>query len=256
MIFSQDLMIIQHNHRETPIEQAPLETLPLPQLLLACREHQARFRHGAENDPRFCLELFRRTIEVGDPEAWRGLVDLYQPLLRARLQQQGLAPDMAEEVVQEAFVTFWLQSKTKAFVAFWLKSKADAMCAHMLAQVLNYLWGSMRFALIKLRRQQRDVSLPAESDSHPLLTSNGSEMVIEHALDARALLGCVRKLVTAHEWRVLWLRFGHELPPREIATLLGVPVAEIHTALASAKRRLRSDPQLRTIVAADGSLED
>jgi RNA polymerase sigma factor (sigma-70 family) len=254
MILSQDLMIIQHNHRETSIEQASLDTLPLPQLLLACREHQARFRHGVENDPQFCLELFRRTIEVGDPEAWRGLVDLYQPLLRARLQQQGLAPDMAEEVVQEAFVTFWLQSRSEAFVAFWLKSKAEVTSAHMLAQVLNYLWGSMRFALIKLRRQQRDISLPEESDSHPLLKSSDNELVIESALDAQALLGRVRKLVTAHEWRILWLRFGHELPPREIAMLLDAPVAEIHTTLASAKRRLRSDPQLRMFIAVDGCL--
>jgi RNA polymerase sigma factor (sigma-70 family) len=254
MILSQDLTIIQHNHVETPIEQAPLETLPLPQLLLACREHQARFRHGAENDPRFCLELFRRIIEVEDPEAWRGLVDLYQPLLRARLQQQRIMPDMAEEVVQEAFVTFWLKSKTEVFVTFWLKSKTDPTCTHLLAQILNYLWGSMRFALIKVRRQQRDVALATDDDSDPLLTSICSEMIIESALDARALLGRVRKLVTAHEWRILWLRFGHELPPREIAMLLDVPVAEIHTTLATAKRRLRSDPQLRMFVAADGCL--
>jgi DNA-directed RNA polymerase specialized sigma24 family protein len=182
--------------------------MPLPQLLLACREHLGRFRRGAENDPRYCLELFRRAVDARDGDAWHGLVDLYRPLLLSRLLQRGVAPDLAEEAVQEAFVALWLKSEGRAFSTY----------DHTLAQVLNYLWGSVRFALIRLRRQQREIALETDGEAHPRLTSSGDETLIESTLDARALLRRVRKLVTAHEWQVLWLRFGP----------------------------LRSDPQLRT----------
>jgi len=221
--------------QELLVAPTSFDTLPLPQLLLACHEHLGRFRRGADNDPRFCLELFRRAIDAQDPEAWRGLVDLYRPLLLARLQQRGITPDLAEEAVQEAFVTLWLKSTVGAV----------STCDHSLAQVLHYLWSGVRFALIKLHRRHHDVPLAAESDLHQLYISMGSEDTVERTIDAWMLLARVRKLVTAHEWRILWLRFGQEFPPREIATRLHIPVEEIHTSLAAAKRRLRNDPQLR-----------
>ena len=220
-----------------------LDTLPLPHLLTACRDQLGRFRRGAESDARFGLELFRRAIDAQDPDAWHALIELYRPLLLARLLQQGIAPDLAEDAVQEAFVALWSKSD----------SGAVSTCEHTLAQVLNYLWGSVRFALIKLRRQQHDIPLAAEREPPPLLIATGSETV-EQTFDARRALARIRTLVTAHEWWILWLRFGQELPPREIATRLGIPVADIHTTLASAKRRLRNDPQLRRFVEVDGEV--
>jgi hypothetical protein len=109
---------------------------------------QPNCERGAENDPRFCLELFRRALDGRDSEAWRGLVELYQPMLLARLQQRGVAPDLAEEALQEALVALWQRSECGRF----------STGQYTLAQVLNYLWGSVRFALIKLRRQQREIS--------------------------------------------------------------------------------------------------
>jgi DNA-directed RNA polymerase specialized sigma24 family protein len=111
--------------------------------------------------------------------------------------------------------------------------------------VLHYLWSSVRFALIKLHRQQHDISLAPE------LTTTGNETVVERLLDAQALLAHVRKLVTLQDWEVLWLRFGQEHSPREIAVRLGIPVEHVYLTLASAKRRLRSDPQLRTLIDGD-----
>ena len=221
--------------QELLVAPSSFATLPLPLLLPACREHLARFRRGADSDPRFCLELFRRAIDVQDSEAWRGLVELYRPLLLARLQQRGIALEMAEEAMQEAFVTLWLKSTTSAF----------STCDHTLPQVLHYLWSGVRFALIKLRRQQHDLPLAPE------FTSIGNEIVVERVLDAQALLVHIRKLVTIQDWEVLWLRFGQELSPREIAVRLGMPVEHVYLTLASAKRRLRSDPQLRTFIDGD-----
>jgi len=230
------------NQQDLLVKPTSFDMLPLPLLMLACREHLARFRRGADNDPRFCLELFRRALDAQDHDAWRGLVDLYRPLLLARLQQRGVAPDLAEEAVQEAFVTLWLKSTTGAF----------STCDHTLAQVLHYLWSGVRFALIKMRRQQYDVSLAPDSPLESEFASTGNETVVEQTLDARALLARIRKLVMAQEWEVLWLRFGQELPSREIAGRLSVPVEEVYLMLASAKRRLRSDPQLRRFVEVDG----
>src|SRR5215212_28748 len=115
MIFSHDLTIVLHNHCEALVAPVPLDMLPLPPLLLACREQMARFRRSAENDARFGLELFRRALDARDPDAWRGLVDLYQPVLLARLRQRGVASDLAEEAVQEALVTLWIRSDCGTF---------------------------------------------------------------------------------------------------------------------------------------------
>jgi RNA polymerase sigma factor (sigma-70 family) len=232
------LELVSLDYPEMLLVPISVDAIPLPQLLSACREHLARFRHGAESDPQFCLELFRRALDAHDPDAWHGLVELYQPLLSARLRQRGVAPEMAEEAVQEAFVALWLKSN----------SGAVSTSGQTLAQVLNYLWGSIRFALIKLRRQQHDVPLAPDCPLELEFTSTGDETTVVRALDAQALLARIRKLVTAHEWQALWLRFGRELPPREIAVQLAIPVEEVYFTLASAKRRLRSDPQLRTFM--------
>jgi len=84
-----------------------------------------------------------------------------------------------------------------------------------------------------------------DDEAQVLLPPIESSATIERTIDARALLMRVRGQVTQHEWHIFWLRFGRELPPREIATLLGISVDEIHMILASAKRRLRGDSQLR-----------
>jgi len=241
---AQVLELVPLDYPEMLLVPTSLDTLPLPQLLSACREHLGRFRRGAESDPEFCLELFRRALDARDPDAWHGLVDLYQPLLFARLRQRGIAPDLAEEAVQEAFVALWLKSE----------GGAVSTCGQTLAQVLNYLWGSVRFALIKLRRQQQDVPLAPDCPLGSEFTSTGDETTIERALDAQALLTRIRTLVTAPEWQVLWLRFGQELPPREIAMQVGIAVEEVYITLASAKRRIRNDPQLRTFMEGDSHL--
>jgi RNA polymerase sigma factor (sigma-70 family) len=233
MTKSQLLEITYGSSRTLP-DSTELETLPLPQLLEECQEHLGRFRLGQPNDPRFCLELFRRAIDEQDPLAWQCLFKLYRQLLVDRLQRQGIEHELAEDAVQEAFFTLWNKSASGSV------SARD----HSLAQVLHYLWGSVRFALIKLRRQQRDIPLVTENYSYAPLTTNDSEAV-NVVVDARGVLARVRALVTPFEWQILWLRFGQERPPREIAKALCIPVAEIHATLASAKRRLRNDPQLQ-----------
>jgi RNA polymerase sigma-70 factor (ECF subfamily) len=42
-------------------------------------------------------------IRVNDPEAWRRLLSLYQPLVRFWCARGGLAPEDVEDVTQEVF---------------------------------------------------------------------------------------------------------------------------------------------------------
>src|SRR5215212_2300855 len=195
-----------------------LDAIPLTQLLLSCDEQIDRFRRRAESDPRFCLELFRRAIDTLGHEAWRGLIELYRPLLIARLKRDGIDPEIAEEAVQEACFMLWLKSDAGMF----------STRERTLAEVLSYLWGSVRFARIKLQRQQRDLPLLVDNEAQVPLPPIESSATIERMIDARALLIRVRVRVTQHEWQIFWLRFARELPPREIATRLGVSVEEIH----------------------------
>lgn len=208
--------------------------LGLAQLLAACQEQLTRFRRRLPSEPQFLLELFRRATEQGDEEAWHGLVGLYRPLLIAQLLQDEVGPAQAEDAVQEAFVMLWLKSRSGAF----------STRGRTLAQVLDYLSGSVRFAVIKQRRQQRYLAPFGASELRPCPADGPG--AVERSIDMRALLTQLRPLVSAEEWRILWLRFGEAIPPRRLAELIGMPVAKIHLILATAKRRLRNNPQLRS----------
>src|SRR5262245_32017556 len=101
MTMVQVLEVVSPVPSETLLTAISLDATPLPQLMHDGGKRLELFCRGESNDPRFCLELFRRALDAHDQEAWHGLVDLFQPLLLARLRRLEIVPELAEEAVQE-----------------------------------------------------------------------------------------------------------------------------------------------------------
>jgi RNA polymerase sigma factor (sigma-70 family) len=212
-----------------------LEQLPLPAVLAACREQTERYRCGAANDARFCLELWRRALDLHDPDAWYALVDQYSALIGERLRAGGFDNTLIEETIQQTFINLWLKSRAGAFSAE----------GRTLPEVLQYLLNCMRYTAVAVRRQQRDLPLQASADSDAVARDRTSE--VDARLDAQKLLAHIRAELKLHEWCVLQLRYLEDMPPREIATVLGMTVDQIYLILADIKRRLRARSDLRRL---------
>jgi RNA polymerase sigma factor (sigma-70 family) len=206
-----------------------LEKLPLPEVIAGCRKQTECFRRNGVGESHFCLELWRRAIDLHESEAWQALVEQYSGLVRYRLRQTGLDEETVEEAVQQTFVNLWLKSREGMVSAI----------GRTLPEVLQYLLNTMRFAVIAVRRQQRDLPLREGTAAYQLASQDGTADT-DTLLDARVLLARIHAELYPHEWRVLQLRYLAELPPREIATVLSMPVDQVYLVLASVKRRLRA----------------
>jgi RNA polymerase sigma factor (sigma-70 family) len=209
--------------------------LPLSEIIAGCRQHTERFQRGEASDSRFCLELWRRALDLRDTEAWCGVIDQYSPSVRRRVQYRTILDEATvAEVVQQTFVTVWLKSHTGAF----------SIQGRSLAEVLQYLLNSARYALIAVRRQHHD-SVPLEDVTDPGVLSADSMADLDVRIDNATLLAHIRREVTANEWKVLQLRYAENLPPREIAALVGISVDQVYGMLADVKRRLRGKSTIR-----------
>jgi RNA polymerase sigma factor (sigma-70 family) len=212
-----------------------LEKLPLPAVIAGCQQQTECFRRNGVSDPRFCHELWRRAIDLHEPDAWQALVEQYSALVRDRLQQAGLDDEMREEALQQTFVNLWLKSRAGVF----------STEGRTLAEVLQYLLNSMRYTLLAVRRQQRDLSLQASAGTDALAEDHTPE--VDARLDTQKLLTHIRAELKIHEWCVLQLRYVEDLPPREIATVLEMTVDQVYLILADVKRRLRTRSDLQML---------
>jgi RNA polymerase sigma factor (sigma-70 family) len=212
-----------------------LEQLPLPAVIAGCQQQTECFRRSGVSDPRFCRELWRRAIDLQEPDAWQALVEQYSALVRDRLQQAGLDDETVEEALQQTFVNLWLKSREGVF----------STEGRTLAEVLQYLLNSMRYSVIAVRRQQRDLSLQASAGTDALAEDHTPE--VDARLDAQKLLTHIRAELKVHEWCVLQLRYREEMPPREIATVLGLTVDQVYLILADVKRSLRARSDLQVL---------
>jgi RNA polymerase sigma factor (sigma-70 family) len=213
-----------------------LEQLPLPAVIAGCQQQTECFRRDGVSDPRFCHELWRRAIDLHDADAWKALVEQYSGLIRDRLQQAGLDGETIEEALQQTFVSLWLKSRAGEFSAQ----------GRTLAEVLQYLSNRMRYSMITVRRQQHALAL-SEGGAVDAIAAEDRIDAIDATLDAQALFADIRVSVQPVEWRVLQLRYMEDLPPREIAIVLALPVEEIYVILADVKRRLRARPDLQQL---------
>ena len=86
--------------------------------------------------------LLMRVRDPADAEAWGEFVALYEPLLTAYLQHQGLGPEDTRDVVQEVFARL-------------VKSLPDFELERRRGRFRTWLWQVCRSALVDWARRRR-----------------------------------------------------------------------------------------------------
>jgi RNA polymerase sigma factor (sigma-70 family) len=171
-----------------------------------------------------------RRIRAGDRSAVDALYDLFgRPafaLARRILQDDGLA----EDVVQEVFLTVWRApdafDERRAAVSSWLL----AMVHHKAVDAVRREEAHRR----RGRRAEEDMALDV-----PAATRDAEEQAVDRVVSqqVRDALG----ELPAPQREALALAYYGGYTQREVAALTGVPLGTVKTRMLSGMRRMRRD---------------
>ncbi len=248
---------------------------PLGSIHEACQAQMQQFKERRQSDTRFCHELLRRAFDEQDPDAFDIIFLLFGSRMRLWLQTSPCS-HIVEDVIQESFLRLWQQSQSQTFV----------VAAYQFPQVL---WFLKRSTLIVCKETQQrttttteldmEIAAPDTPDQAALIQAEIQEALsklrallspedyalleqrflhdqpIDHTTPHRLHMAAFRVLiqqkVTPDEWELLEMRHIKRLPPREIAKQHNEPVEQIYLQLATLRRRLVKDPDLKAILVFD-----
>lgn len=168
------------------------------------------------------MDSILERIARGDSEAVRHCVDLYGGLVWSMARRRGLAPEDAEDIVQEVFLDLWRSA-----------NRFDAAQASEPAFVAMI---TRRRLIDRLRRQQRR---PQTQESLEMLEIAGDDLQrIENRVEAHL---AARALATLkpRERDVLLLSTYHGLSHGQIAAHTGIPLGTVKTYIRRGLIRVR-----------------
>jgi RNA polymerase sigma-70 factor (ECF subfamily) len=178
--------------------------------------------------PDTSASLLERAQTTGDADAWRALVDLYAPLLRAWLTSAGLQPadrdDLSQrvlEVLVRRLPEFRHNGRTGAFRA-WLRG--------ITTNLLRVFWRDRATAAT-------DSVLGELSDPGGRLSALWDQQHDRHVY--QALAARVRVEVTEPTWLAFHRTAIEDRPPRDVAAELGLTVNAVLIARSRVLTRLR-----------------
>jgi RNA polymerase sigma-70 factor (ECF subfamily) len=164
--------------------------------------------------------------QAGDADAFGALVTAHQQFVY-NLAWRALGDEReAEDAAQEAFVRAWLalpNFRGQAQFSTWLYRIVTNLCCNRLPR--------LRRELTALADDQAD-AVPDESTPDP---ASGLE-----AGERRAFLHRQIGALPESQRLLVLLRYQHELPYEEIATVLSLPLGTVKTGLFRARARLRA----------------
>jgi hypothetical protein len=189
-------------------EQLPTDRLPLAELERLCASETRKRRRQEEDDPRFCLEIFRRALAAPpDQEARAAFVRLYTSFIEAKLPRSPviMAVTSREDLVQDAWLFFWRAAKNGH-----LKFES-------LPRALAYLAFACKSAVFNALRSARKPEQPFDELFDAV---DGAADPFSGAVK-QAFLARLSVLVdNPLHARIFWLRYHDQLPPRQITQLL------------------------------------
>lgn len=239
-----------------------LAAAPLSDLIACCQENTVRYLRTREaNNDSYCLELFRRAVQLGDEGAWAFIYTFYSTeeflgdhyLLKwVRSWMHGRrgalirAAFTEEEFVQEVWLRFMHSDAGKAFTF-------DTM-AHLMAFLRRLV---NNFALDLTRRRAPEVvEASTEGEAANLeqvirRVPDSTEDLEEHltrqeSLETLLSAVWIDIVATEHEWLVFQDHFLEGLPPREVYRLHPTTFApnEVEITRTRLARRMRKAPFL------------
>lgn len=182
-----------------------------------CAEARGRYRGGGAvgltatgADP--CLELFRRAIVGGDPQAWSAVVAAFDAQVASWVRRHpswSVLPDPVEDYVSMTWARFERSVGAERFAGF-----------PRLAAVLAYLQRCAASTLLdEARRARARVAAPVELAEPLHDPSGGPDQAVAGADERRLVWERVEALLHDERERiVLREAFLQQRPPREIWT--------------------------------------
>lgn len=235
-----------------------LTQAPLALIVRACSDETQRYRKSGENDPRFCLELFRRALSYvatvsgkpapADPEAQNQLVVVYTPFIEANINRQAMQLRDLDDLVQDVWS------------AFWHRASHGELAFDQLGKALMYLQHVVRTLSIKhyrrLREARRAESLEAREDWDDTFAQ--ADTSLDELTRRRFAERCRELIPDPLEWRIYSMRYSLVLKPQAIAVrleaegvqLLGKPptARRVSDLLDRLMKRLGADPEIQDLL--------
>jgi RNA polymerase sigma-70 factor (ECF subfamily) len=179
-------------------------------------------------DPSELQQLLARTA-LGDRAAFRGLYEACAPRLLGVALRLLNRRDLAEDVVQEAFVSVWRQAGSYTAAA---STPMTWLTAIVRNRALDLLRGETR--------QPTEALDDAEDGSHRQLPDDRPNPLglLEQAAEALSIRGCLAA-IDGPQKQCLALAYYHGLSHSELAEHLGSPVGSVKVWLRRGLERLR-----------------
>lgn len=165
-----------------------------------------------------------RQAQSGDTEAFAALVALHERFVYNLALRSLGNPEDASDAAQDAFVRAWMalpEFREQSQFRTWLYRIVVNLCIN------------------RSPRLRREISALAEDDLSEFPENQpGPAASLEQRELYRHIHSEVERL--PHQYRLLVsLRYQHDLPYEEIASLLNLPLGTVKTGLYRAKERLR-----------------
>jgi RNA polymerase sigma factor (sigma-70 family) len=221
-----------------------LQHLTVEDLAQRCAQETDYFFNHKENDPRYCFELFRRSIRERNERALSAVITQYQPLVETWVdkwmnsnQETQSISDEAQDYVAQAFERFWIS---------FTPAKFDR--SQSLAAVLRYLQMCVNGAITDAWRKSRRFRLGQEATDDEQQLSD-PDPTPEDLLQAEEFWQLIRKKSKdPREYTVVYASFHLDLSPREILAEYRNEfrhIKEIYQHKANFLERLERDDEIR-----------
>ena len=169
------------------------------------------------------VHLVEAVAARGDRNAFSLLFSLYAVRIKGFLVRSGSAPEVAEEIAQEALLSVWRKAATfdpsRASVATWIFTIARNL------------------RIDRFRRERA----PSAEALYEVLAGDEPQRP-DAALETEQRDDRVRRVLRAlpdDQIKVVQLSFFEDKPHAEIAALLGVPLGTVKSRLRLAMMKLR-----------------
>jgi RNA polymerase sigma factor (sigma-70 family) len=171
-------------------------------------------------------ELVRR-VKAGDEEAFRDLFRRYGPLANGLAVRMVRHPFVAEEIVQEAFLSLWRDPaayrEERGTFRSWLMSTVHHR------------------AVDAIRREEAQRRRSREAEPADLIEEDVGQAVVEdaYAAGARARVRSALAEIPVEQRQVLSMMYFEGKTQAEVARQLGLPLGTVKSRTLLGMRRLR-----------------
>jgi RNA polymerase sigma-70 factor (ECF subfamily) len=177
------------------------------------------------------LSLLER-LRANEADAWRRLLDLYQPLVRFWCARGGLAPQDVEDVTQEVF-----SGVASGIASFRRDRPGDTFC--------GWLRGITRNQILLFHRRAQDKPIAAGGsdalwDFHQIAApGQDADESLEISQVYKRALEQVRVEFEERTWMAFWLTVIEGRTPASLTSELGMSVGSIRQAKSRVLRRIK-----------------